>query len=348
MAHEISVLENGLVEACYANKPAWHKLGHIFDLGGTQGMTSAIAARQSNMDAWTVAKQPIYTLHNGEYKLVPSQWGICRSDNGNTLGIVGDTYVPFQNHEAFSFLDSLVMDGILRYEAAIVLRGGAVISLLARMPGVDTFAEGDHGLRYILLSAGHDGNTPINLLPTGTRVVCANTWKMALQAGRNVNFSIKHTGKAEEHLRIAKQFISQFDKGFTLFRDKAQLLATRSVSLDQRRDYLETLFPTKGADGKPKEGRGLTIRDNKVGEILAFGMNKANTLPSMEGTWWGLWNSLTMAVDHGEKFTSRGSTSDGGRAFEENKFLSLMDGGLATLKDEAFDLACEMAGVTAA
>ena len=342
MSHEISVLDSGIVEAMYANKPAWHSLGTLFDVGGTMAPDSATAAHLSNLDKWLVEKQPIYLGGGVE---IPEQFALVRNDVNRVLGIVGSTYVPFQNAEAFSFLDSLVMDGVLRYESAMALKGGQRIVLLARMPSIDTFAEGDYGLRYIMLSAGHDGNTPINLLPTSVRVVCANTENMALRMGKRVNFSIKHTGKTGERLTIAKKYLSQFDKGFTEYREQAALLATRQASPDQVIEYLETLFPSKGEDGQDKTGRGATIRENKVGEIQRFALNPANILRSIEGSWWGLYNAVTMAIDHGEKFTSRGSKDDDGRAFEENKFLSLMDGRLATLKDKAFTVACELAGV---
>ena len=346
MSHEISILDSGIIEAMYANKPAWHGLANaIFDPNGTQAPDAATAAHLSHLDAWTVSKEPIYLAGGVE---IPSQYAIVRSDTRKALGIVGETYTPFQNHEAFGFLDSLVMDGIMRYEAAMALRGGAIITLLARMPSVDQFAEGDYGLRYIMLSAGHDGNTPIDLLPTSVRVVCANTRRMALQQGRKMSFSIKHTGKTTERLDVAKKYLSQFDKGFTLYREQAALLATRQASPSQVVDYLETLFPSKDKAGRDKSGRGATIRDNKVGEIRKFALNPANTLRSIEGSWWGLYNAVTMAIDHGDKFTSRGKQDDDGRAFEENKFLSLMDGGLATLKDDAFTVACEMAGVAEA
>lgn len=351
MSHEISVLESGLVEACYANKPAWHGLGTIFAAGGVEGMTSATAARMSNLDAWTVRKEPLFWVdENGQNQPVADLYGMVRSDLKRAFpGVgVGETYKPFQNWEAFEFLDSLVMDGILKYESAMALQGGKRIVLLARMPGIDTFAEGDHGLRYAMLTAGHDGNTPIDILPTSIRVVCANTRSMALSEGRNRTFSIKHTGKTTERLTIARKFISQFDKGFTLYREQAALLATRQVSPSQVVEYLENLDKTlssKTPDGKDKSGRGLTMRDNKIAEIRQFRLNPANVIPSIEGSWWGLVNAVTMAIDHGEKFTSRGSADDDGRAFQENKFLSLMSGGLSDLKDRAFTLACDMAGV---
>ena len=350
MSHELSVTETGMVEAMYTNKPAWMGMGQIFDPNGTTAPDSETTMRLSGLDRWTVSKSPIQVVGGS---VIDGQYAITRSDNGRALGIVGETYVPFQNPEAFAFLDSLVMDGIMRYESAFALRGGQIISVLARLPGVDHYAEGDAGLRYVFLSAGHDGNTPIDMLPTSVRVVCANTRRMALQQGKKMIYSIKHTGKMGERLTTARKYISQFDAAFTLYTKQAGLLATRQASPSQVVDYLESLFPSKGEDGKEKEGRGKTIRDNKVGEIKRFALNPANILRSVEGSWWGLFNAVTMAIDHGDKFTSRGkgekdsdgNPADGGRAFEENKFLSLMDGGLATLKDTAFVRACEMAGI---
>jgi phage/plasmid-like protein (TIGR03299 family) len=334
MSHEISVLESGLVEAMYANKPAWHGLGEIFDPSGTNAPDSATAARLSGLDRWTANKVPVASQWKGEgdWNVIKGQYKVERSDNGHLLGMVGETYKTFGNGEAFAFLDSLVMDGILRYESAMALRGGEIITMLARMPGIDTFAEGDHGLRYVMLTAGHDGKNGIKLLPTNVRVVCANTRRMAMTEGKKRIFSIKHTGKTEDRLAFAKDYISQFDSGFTLFRDQAQLLATRQVSGSQARDYIATMFPEKFDE----TGKLKSNSDKYGNEVRKYAMNPANTLRSIDGTWWGLYNAVTMAIDHSRLWK-------GGSA--EGKFLSVMNGSYAAIKDRAFDVACSMAGV---
>ena len=343
MAHDLSITPAGLVEAMYTNKPAWMGLGQIFDLGGTTAPDSAMAARLSNLDAWTVEKRPTAWLkEDGSIGgMVKDSFAMVRSDSQRAFdGVtVGNTYLPFQNLDAFAFLDSLVMDNVMRYESAFAIQGGAIINLLARMPTVDQYAEGDFGLRYILLSAGHDGKTPIQLLPTSVRVVCANTRRLALRAGKKVTFSIKHSGQTAVELNKAREYISQFDAGFSLYRDQAQLLATRQVGPTAARTYLNTLFPATVAvkDGLIGELKQTTRTENKIKEIVDFTRNPANTLRSIDGSWWGLFNAVTMAIDHGSRFTPQGGV--------EGKFSSVMSGTLADVKDTAFLLACDMAGI---
>ena len=54
MSHELSVLENGFVEAMYTNKPAWMNMGQIFDPTGTTAPDSSQAGLLSGLDRWTV------------------------------------------------------------------------------------------------------------------------------------------------------------------------------------------------------------------------------------------------------------------------------------------------------
>jgi hypothetical protein len=171
---------------------------------------------------------------------------------------------------------------------------------------------------------------------------------MALLEGKKnqTTFTVKHSGETDNRLITAKQYISQFDKAFTLYREQGQLLATRQVTATQREEYLKTLFPPTVKD-KSGELVMSTNAKNKIAEVKAFSINPANVLRPIEGSWWSLYNAVTMAVDHGVKFTTKGSKEDDGLTFKENKFESLMGGRLAVLKDSAFTLACDMAGIAA-
>ena len=205
------------------------------------------------------------------------------------LGIVGNRYRIVQNREAFDFLDGLLQDGVMRYESAGALRGGRIVWLLARLPSVDTIAEGDDTLRYVLFNTSHDGSASIHAIPTSVRVVCANTLRIAT-AG---DIGFRHTANVASKLEFAKKYLSQFDEKFTLFRDKARTLATRRYSPDDAKGYIETLFPPV------KEiGRSRSIRENKVNAVRANFRNSRQSIPSIKGTWWSLFNAVTEAVDH--------------------------------------------------
>lgn len=332
MAHEISVV-NGVAEAMYANNPAWHGLGTVFDLNGESGPDGETARRLAHLD-WSVALEPMQ-LQCGT--AVDEFFATVRQDTKATLGVVKGRYKIHQNNEAFDFLDSLVQDGIMRYESAFALNGGKEVCLLARMPEVDEIAEGDSCFRYVAWMNSHDGTSAVTGLPTNVRVVCANTKAVALACGKNVKVSIRHTGNFGQKLEKARQYLSQFNDGFTLFRDKARLLATRQVTAANVDEYLETLFPMPEATETNQ--KTITRRNNKVAKVRAALVDPRQNIPSIKDSWWATYNAISQVVDHDSEY--RGKPQDKA----ESRFESTMYGSGSAFKDEAFDLACEMAGV---
>lgn len=327
MAHDISTVMIGgrnIVEAMYSNRPAWHGLGQIFDPNGKTAPDSAEAMRLAHLD-WTVEKEPFKLLHDGA-EAVPGFFATVRQDTKTVLGIVGERYEVQQNAESFEFLDDLVMDGIMRYESAMALGGGTTVALLARMPQVDTIVENDHNLRYILFTTTHDGTGSITIMPTWVRVVCANTLRLAL--GNKVKCCIRHTSNKDDRLKQAAKWISQYDEGFTLFRDHAKVLATKKYTEKQARDFVAELFP------EPKATETDRVKRNhreKLAEVNRAIVREAKLIPAVGGTWWGLVNGITNYVDH--------SLSYKGNNKNENRFYNVTDGKGAELKDAAFALA---------
>lgn len=324
MAHDISI-NGGIAEAMYAMTPAWHGLGKVLD----HAPTSEEAIRAAHLD-WNVEMQPMKTAGGVD---VPEHFATVRTDCNAVLGVVGSRYKIVQNAEAFEFLDSLLQDGLMKYESAGALRGGRIVWILARLPSVDTIAEGDDSLRYVLFSTSHDGSSGIHAIPTSVRVVCANTLRIATM--NDVGF--RHTGNVAQKLEFARKYLSQFDAKFTLFRDAARLLAEKRYTPEQAKAYIETLFPPVA-----EEGRGQTIRDRKVESVRSNFQNPRNTLPSIKGTWWALVNSVTESIDHKRDEDGEPVTLDSAK--RETRMMSLTDGSGAEFKARAFDLALQMAG----
>jgi len=332
MSAEISVSQ-GIVEAMYANDPAWHGLGTIFDKDGTGAPDSDTAITLSHLD-WPVELEPVFVRGN----LVPDFKATVRQDTGLVLGIVGNRYVVQQNRESFNFLDSLLQDGIMRYESAMALKGGREVCLLARLPKADLVAEGDAMLRYIMFSTSHDGTGSIRAIPTSVRVVCANTKRLAIEKAKSklIGVSIRHTGDLSERLNIVRQYLSQFDESFTLFRDKAGALASKRFTRDEKLAFLNELFPQPVKEGKLQTtGKGHTIWQKKRDMLDACLADPSNNLPAIQGTWWSLYNAISEAVDHKGRYNGANKA--------ENRYTSVIDGNGANLKDKAFDLALTMA-----
>jgi ABC-type dipeptide/oligopeptide/nickel transport system ATPase component len=148
--------------------------------------------------------------------------------------------------------------------------------------------------------------------------------------------SIKHTASMSEQLEKAKRYLSQFDKGFTLFRDNAQKLAGMKYTDEQAQEYFNALFPAP--DVKTIGEKALTQYTNKLDQIRKAFQDPTNQLKPMRRTWWQLVNTVTLHVDHHSR--TRGKNQ---RARQENIFDSITDGQGADLKDKAMELALEMA-----
>ena len=317
MAHEISNV-GGINEAMYALQPAWHGLGTVLD----HAPNSAEAIRAAHLE-WQVEMQPVFTRSGVE---IPDSFATVRTDCNAVLGVVGSRYRIVQNGEAFDFLDSLLQDGVMKYESAGALRGGRIVWLLARLPSVDEIAPGDDSLRYILFSTSHDGSASIHAIPTSVRVVCANTLRVAV--ADDVGF--RHTGDVKAKLEFARKYLSQFDSQFTLYRDKARILAQRRYTPAQAQEFINTLFPEVEEPGKAQ-----TIRERKVEAVRANFRNSRNSIPAIKGTWWQIVNAVTESIDHDGKERDREK--------RETRMISLTDGNGAEFKAKAFELALTLA-----
>jgi phage/plasmid-like protein (TIGR03299 family) len=332
MPAEISGIEidgRNIVEAMYAETPAWHNLGVVLP----EAVPSGEAMTASHTD-WLVEKEPMKLVKDDE--VVNEYFAIVRQDTRKTLSVVGKKYRPLQNIQAFNFLDSLMMDGIIKYEAAFALKGGKHVCLLARMPSVDTVVKGDHQLRYVFFNNTHGGGG-IQITPTSVRVVCANTKRMAIGEGRKAQtlVSIRHTGDLDEKLNTALKFLSQFDQAFTNYKVDAQKLL-KGFTVGQKIDYIESLFPSPDKDATDRVKNG---HKRKVEQVEKSLLSPAQNIVGVKGTWWSLFNAITEAVDHGDKLRKISDLA----ASRENRFLDVVSGPGANFKDQAFALALDLA-----
>ena len=226
MSHEITERVDGTAEAAFALTPAWHGLGVILD----HPMSSEEALRSAQLD-WRVVQQQLGSRReDGEWQEIKGQRANVREDTGLYLGSVSDAYKIVQNTEAFAFLDALVTEGQMTYESAFSLQGGRKVVLLGRLPGVDQVTVDDDLLRYVLLSLSHDGTGAIKFGPTSVRVVCANTYALALNRdskhiGDLGELSISHMGDVRAKLEAARAILNQANREFDAYANMANELA---------------------------------------------------------------------------------------------------------------------------
>lgn len=337
MSHEITVLADGTAEAMFAEKPAWHGLGAVVE----KAPTSEEALRLAHLD-WSVVQWPLYMVQerDGKPARVPieGRFANCRSDNHDLLGIVTEDYSVVNNVEAFQFLDSLYMDGIIRYESAFSLRGGKQVCMLARMPQVDVIAKGDQICRYILFTTTHDGSGSVRILITTVRVVCANTLAIALHGARGQGFQLRHSGNMEDKLARARKALTQSEKAFKDFAVTADKMAAKKIKKKEDWDtFLDDVLPLPE---KKDATRALRRAERDRRDVYVnFKEDPKQSVHGIRGSWWAAVNAVTQFVDHRE----RKGASDAKRA--ESRFSISTFGYGNDIKQRAWKRAVEIAGV---
>lgn len=297
MAHNITE-ENGVAEAVFALQPAWHGLGQVLD----HAPTSAEAIEAAHLNWNVIAADVQAVVPDGEPQPLPGFRANIREDTRKVLGVVTKDYQVVQNHEAFAFLDALVEDHDMRYESAFSLSGGKTVVLLGRLPEVREIADGDKQERYVLFSTSHDGKSGIRVGPTSVRVVCQNTYRLALDgAGKRQigEISLMHTSNIMERLQQVREAMGLITDAFDKYDLTAEALASYKMTEADWDAFLDTICPIPSAiDPDHTALREKRIRETRASIESVYRDDDRCNLGDIGGTAWSAFNAVTQQVDH--------------------------------------------------
>lgn len=287
----------------------WHGLGTPVK----EALTSEEALEKAGLN-WDVVPTPVFD-HLG--RQIVGYTANERSSDESILGIVGDRYQIVQNREAFDFTDSLLGEG-MRYETAGSLRNGRRIWLLGKMP--ERYVNGDKFEPYICFTNTHDGTGAVKCCMTPVRVVCNNTLNLALTTAKR-SWSARHTGNIQNKLGEARRTLELADVYLTNFIEQADRLANEKMDEAMTITVLNGLLPLKpDATDRMKRTKQETV-DGVMACVFAPDLQK------FLWTKWGFLNAVADYVDHSEPNRKT-------KNWQENKFLSIVDGG--NLLDKAY------------
>jgi len=295
--HNIAQTKDEEWMTAWSGNTPWHQLG-------TQAeglMTSQEALEKAHLD-WVVEKHPLRYIDEGGIHTVPETYGVFRNDGDKLVPLtrngkaVGKVWKAWQNADAFSYIDDLFQSQDGKIEVCGALGNGEKVWVLARMPnnivlgGVDTINQ------FLLITNTHDGTGSLVIMLTPIRVVCQNTLNMALQAGSDFIWRVRHTGKKGEHLEAIQKVFNQANEAFFAWGEQAVELLDIEMTLDEAKAYfVDSLGLATDEDGRvsthPKTQRTM----NKLLSLLAGDNNKVG---NMEGTAWAAYNALTEYIDH--------------------------------------------------
>lgn len=318
MAHEVE----GKIYSL--KQKSWH--GN--DIISEDVLSSAEIIKLVNLD-YIVEKQPIYL---GSNDVIPNHYANVRMDTGKALGVVKDKYQIVQNTEAFEFFDSVIGKDYIQYETAGILKEGKKVFVTAKMKnGMKVNGKDEHDL-YLIFLNDHSGTSPVRIMLSSVRLVCANTMVASIKDAKraNTHFAIKHTKSyknkidtAEQVLRLSKQTFEQ-QKDFFEKISKIQLKDNQvsDLALKLICDYAELDSIGTGAD----ISEVLSTRKFNTYNKILNSYHNPNSQQSILGTGYGFLNGVTY-------FTSHEMYKD-----KEDSINGHLFGGALDLQQKAVDL----------
>ena len=307
MAHEVESM-------FYVGETPWHGLG--VELKTPPTAKEAIIA--AGLD-WAVEKRPLFACDkekDGSPVIeVPTHEAIVRTTDDRVLGVVGGSYVPVQNVEAFEFMDTLVTEGKMSYHVAGSLRQGQRIWILGKIGRTD-IVKNDPIDKYLLLYNCHDGSGALRALETVIRVVCANTARAALEGGKGEGFYFRHTTNVKNRIEQARKALGLAQMEFDKFVDFAKATAKLKMKAKDIEKFTNTLIPDN------PELESNTRAENKRTELLELiETGTGQDIPGVRGTGWAAYGGVVEYVNF--KRSTRGAEDERQAArFESSLFGS--------------------------
>jgi phage/plasmid-like protein (TIGR03299 family) len=225
-----------------------------------------------------------------EGKIIKHRVANIRADTREFIEVVSNRYTPFQNYQAYAFLEGAVSTGAMQLENAGEF-GYDSVFIQARV-GKDINVLGDAIAPYALIKNSHDGSSGVKVCFTPTRVICRNTLALALKTAPRV-WQAKHLRTIEdrmEELQHMMQLAANYTDGIPEVAEKMNGI---NIADNEIVSVLKKMFPLKKDAGQRAEN---TVRD-AVTEIMVI-YNKTKDLERFHGTAWGFYNAVGDYVTH--------------------------------------------------
>lgn len=285
MAHELTIQSNGQAEMFFRGETPWHGLG----VRVNHAPTIEEAIKLAGLD-WKVILKPLITTDGTPV----SAHATVREDNGLVLGVVGPTYKPYQNADAFAFINRFLEEGKIELETAGSLKGGRRVWVMARIKSeasVIVKQADDRVEKYILIATGHDGTLQIMPSFTPKRVVCQNTLAMALEHRDTKFLKVRHRGNVIATMGKVADIMNVANQHFEATAEQYRLLAKKSIGPKELEKYVRIVF---SAPAKTEEQQDMKkeVESRVLGQVIPlFEHGRGNDLPGVKGTMWAAYQA---------------------------------------------------------
>lgn len=296
MSHGITSTD-GLV---LAGTRAWHGLGIILP----ERFTMQEGLKVGELD-WgpAIFENTRKSAFEGAPDVLTRSRTIVRLDTDADLGTVSDGYGLVTNPEIFQLAidaSGQLGDGAV-IESCGSFKGGKTVFCLVRLAtfGVKGPLGSDEVAQYALVSSGHDGKGGIHVLLTGTRVVCMNTWAMAVGSSR----AISHTKNVKARLELLVSELRAKALGTVKIQAQSQALADTPMSGRTLTDaYLTAIQAVNGPlDFYSKVAKDVEAVQKARDLVTSWAVNmddQRQAEAGLQGTAWAALQSVTQWANH--------------------------------------------------
>lgn len=218
--------------ALYSAVPTWHEAGNVIP-GGTTDIEQVL--RLGGIDFTVGITRSLFRDHTGALRESKKSWTTYREDTGDELGTVGNVYTPFQNREAFAFLQDLAGKEGITWESAGALYSGTRVFISFRMPGelrVDPGGINDEILPFIVFLNSHDGSTKVVTCVSPWRPVCGNTERFALRDA-TARWGHVHNKNVASRVQEAQRELNLANAYYGKYVSEMEMLARTDLAIDE-------------------------------------------------------------------------------------------------------------------
>jgi len=284
---------------------------------------------------WDVEKRDLYykspvLLNQQVDNKIDERYALVRNDNDRCLSIVSKRYQPFYNRRFERIVNSYLEIGS-KNPIKKEYNGGGRLSVQLKNEGIETEALtgqiiGNTGTKvsdthkgYITMINGHDKRTPWLFGLTIVRIVCSNTYTMALKDLKDGNalFQGKHLKSSEINWEVMEDSIVSASATMKDYMFEIEKMKNQVWRPEDNQKFFMKAFGLK-LNGNSKYGKRLegllwnyNITYNKYAQ--QFGSDNKYTA----------FNAVTHLVDHdaSEKQQERGWAEVGrGQAIKHRAF----------------------------
>lgn len=284
--------------------PAWHGMGVVVE---DETLTAERIYELVPELASKVTQSPIFAPYAGGEEIAETEKWLAnvRELDGRILGVMSSKYELLQTSEMFDFGDALVAQAEgSHWKTAGTLKDGSLTWGLLELPNeIKIGGLASEAMRpYVMVTNSFDGSCAFQALTCWTRVVCANTWNIAIGESMGRHFKLRHTSGLTERLVDAQEALRfTFDLGEQLQVIGDTLIAEK-LGKRELNEFLKRLVPFDLESSK-------IVRDNAIAtrEDIAHIFQDSPTTGDAAGTKWG---ALQAVMEYTQRYQTPGQSGE--------------------------------------